>query len=94
MLLWKEEVQANDDFALPDLPSSMFFDLTLDYQDADRLGGVANYLYKTYHEQVSAAISVPDYFPGSTSANAAQAQLTPMTSFFGFQAGLAARKIN
>lgn len=60
--LYAEEVDNNKtETDLPDLPSSLFYDTSLAYYDMERLGGLASYLYKTYHREISTKLSIPDY---------------------------------
>jgi hypothetical protein len=78
-VLWSEEVERDESLGLPDIPPSMFYDMTINYHETERLGGLANYLYKTHHMEVSQALSIPDYMATRL------AEGTPMPSFFRFQ---------
>ncbi len=59
--LYSEEVENNSDNRLPDIPSTMFYDTSISYFEMERVGGLASYLYKAHHREVSQSLSIPDY---------------------------------
>lgn len=63
--LYNEEIRQENgskEIRLPDLPSALFYDTSINYFDMERVGGLASYLYKTCHTEVSTNLSIPDYF--------------------------------
>lgn len=42
-------------------PCSIFYDTSISYFDMERVGGLASYLYKAHHIEVSTKLSIPDY---------------------------------
>lgn len=83
--LYSEEVENNSENRLPDIPSTMFYDTSISYFEMERVGGLASYLYKAHHREVSQSLSIPDYITpaapaGDRGNNPVHHNATPMPS--------------
>jgi len=77
--LFQEEVASGVD-KLPDIPSSVFYDTSINYYEIERVGGLASYLYKTYHVEVAQQLNIPDYISAAAPRPAHIHDDTPMPS--------------
>lgn len=69
--LYAEEVDRTGENHLPDIPTTLFYDTSVSFYEMERVGGLASYLYKVHHKEVSQALSIPDYISPPTAADTA-----------------------